>query len=70
MKETMKYEEAMNELERIVADMENEDADVDSLTKQLKRAQELIKFCRTRLTKTNTEIKRLLAEGKEQTQDH
>lgn len=59
----MKYEEAMSELERIVTRMEREDADVDTLTSQLKRAQQLIAFCRARLTQTDDEIKRLLADG-------
>ncbi len=62
MKET-KYEEALAELQNIVHKMENDELDIDSMTEQLKRAQELIKFCKDKLTKTDEEIKKILATG-------
>ena len=42
--------------------MENDELDVDQMSVQLKRAQELIKFCKEKLTKTDEEIKKILAE--------
>lgn len=60
MKNDMKYEDAMRELERIVARMENEEPDIDSLGEQLRRAQQLIKLCKAKLTKTDKEIKDIL----------
>lgn len=67
MKDDMKYEDAMRELERIVARMENEEPDIDSLGEQLRRAQQLIKLCKAKLTKTDKEIKDILERdgGKE-----
>lgn len=67
MKNDMKYEEAMRELERIVARMENEEPDIDSLGEQLRRAQQMIKLCKAKLTKTDKEIKDILESdgGKE-----
>lgn len=67
MKDDMKYEEAMRELERVVARMENEEPDIDSLGEQLRRAQQLIKLCKAKLTKTDKEIKDILESdgGKE-----
>ena len=67
MKDDMKYEEAMRELERIVARMENEEPDIDSLGEQLRRAQQLIKLCKAKLTKTDKEVKDILESdgGKE-----
>ena len=56
----MKYEEALAELEQIVSKMENNEVGIDEMTTQLKRAQELIKLCRDRLTKTDEEIKKIL----------
>ena len=56
------YEKAMAELQSIVTKMENDELDVDQLSEQLKRAQELIKFCKDKLTKTDEEIKKILAE--------
>lgn len=63
MSNDMKYEEAMRELERIVAHMENDEPDIDSLGEQLRRAQQLIKMCKAKLTKADKEIKEILADG-------
>ncbi|MDO4311273.1 MAG: exodeoxyribonuclease VII small subunit [Prevotella sp.] len=61
MKKTLKYEEAVRELEQIVRRMENDELDIDTLGEQLKTAQELIKLCNDKLTKTDSEIKKILA---------
>jgi exodeoxyribonuclease VII small subunit len=61
MKKTLKYEEAVRELELIVRRMENDELDIDTLGEQLKTAQELIKLCNDKLTKTDSEIKKILA---------
>lgn len=62
MKKNMKYEDAVRELEQIVRRMENDELDIDSLGEQLKTAQELIKYCKDKLTKTDAEIKKILGE--------
>ena len=62
MKEEMKYEAAMAELQSIVRKMENDELDIDQMTEQLKRAQQLIKLCKDKLTKTDAEIKKTLTE--------
>ncbi len=62
MKETMRYEDAVHQLEQIVEKMEAGELDIDELSKNLKTAQRLIKLCRDRLTKTDEEIKKILAE--------
>ena len=64
MKEEMKYEEAMRQLEEIVRKMENNELDIDQLSEQLKTAQRLIKLCKDRLTKTDEEIKKILEDDK------
>lgn len=56
----MKYEEAMRQLQEIVRKMENDELDIDQMSDQLKKAQELIKNCRDKLTKTDEEIQKLL----------
>jgi exodeoxyribonuclease VII small subunit len=60
MKEEIKYEAAMAELQAIVRKMENDELDIDQMAEQLKRAQELIKLCKDKLTKTDAEIKKIL----------
>ena len=62
MKQEQKYEAAFAELQTIVRKMENDELDIDEMSEQLKRAQELIKFCNDKLTKTDEEIKKILAE--------
>ncbi len=56
----LKYEAAMAELQAIVRKMENDELDIDQMAEQLKRAQELIKLCKDKLTKTDAEIKKIL----------
>ena len=53
MKQEQKYEAAFAELQSIVRKMENDELDIDQMSEQLKRAQELIKFCKNKLTKTD-----------------
>lgn len=64
MPKEMKYEDAVRQLEEIVAKMENNELDVDSLSQQLKTAQKLIKMCRDKLTKTDADIRRILDDSK------
>ena len=42
MPDKINYESAVKELEEIVRKMENDQLDIDSLTEQLKRAQQLV----------------------------
>lgn len=65
MEKAMKYEKAVVELEQIVAKMESGELDLDALTTQLKRAQQLIKLCNDRLTKTDEEIQKILGGDKQ-----
>lgn len=60
-REKLSYAEAMNELESIVERVEQNAMDIDDLTERLKRAQELVKFCRERLLKTEEEVKSILS---------
>ena len=56
----MKYNEALQEIQRIVMDLEQNPTDIEILTEKLERAQELIKLCKDKLTKTDEEIQKLL----------
>lgn len=60
MEKELKYEQAYAELQAIVRKMENDELDIDQMSDQLKKAQELIKICRDKLTKTDEEIQKLL----------
>ncbi len=59
-KQEMKYEEAVRQLETIVDKLESNELGIDELSTELKKAQQLIKLCKEKLTKTDDEIKKLL----------
>lgn len=62
MKEEQKYEEALTQLESIVRKMEAGEFDIDELAVQLKTAQQLIKFCKDKLSKTEEELRKIQDE--------
>ena len=62
MEKTGKYEDAMNELEEIVHKLETDELNIDDISEKLKRAQQLIKLCTDKLTKTEVKIKKILEE--------
>lgn len=61
-KTTTTYNEAVAELEAILAKMESNECDIDSLSQLTARALELLKFCKERLLKTDSEIEKCLSE--------
>ena len=64
MKKAPNYEEAVSQLEEIVKKMESGELDIDMMSTELKNAQQLIKHCKDKLTKTDEEIKKILESGK------
>ncbi|HOJ39629.1 MAG TPA: exodeoxyribonuclease VII small subunit [bacterium] len=63
--EKMNYRQALEELQQILEEIENQQVDVDVLAERVKRAAFLIKWCQARLRKTETEVKKVLAEMEE-----
>lgn len=57
------YAEAFDELRTIIESMQNDKCDIDRLAEMTKRASALIAECRNRLTATNEEIRKILAES-------
>jgi exodeoxyribonuclease VII small subunit len=53
------YKDAINEIESIVEEIENETVDIDVLAEKVKRATYLIKYCKGKLKKTDAEIKKV-----------
>lgn len=56
----MTYTKAMQELDGIVAKMQSENCDIDSLSAYTKRAAELIKYCKEKLFTTDEEVKKCI----------
>lgn len=59
------YTQAMQQLEEIVAHMQDPNCDIDLLRDYTRQALTLLKFCKTSLTQTDEELKKLLAEWEE-----
>ena len=58
----MTYTQAVTELEEILRMMQSENCDIDQLTAYTRRATELLKDCRSRLTATDEELRSILAD--------
>lgn len=56
------YTKAFHELQEIVHEIENGEVSVDVLSKKVKRAAELIKICKSKLTATEEDVSRILKE--------
>lgn len=56
----MNYKHARKELDQIIAEIESGDADIDLLSAKIKRAGELIKFCRNKLRETEKDVENIL----------
>ncbi len=62
MSEKIKYQEAFEELQQIVGDIEEGEISVDELSEKVKRAAQLIKICKTKLTQTEANVDQILKE--------
>ena len=60
--ESLTYSQAMQELESIVQGLERDQQDIDTLSQRLKRANELLAFCRGRLVEVSDKVKQTLEE--------
>jgi len=61
-KKTLTYQTAVEELENILAKMESNDLQIDQLSSQVKRASELIAFCKTKLKATEEDVEKILSK--------
>ena len=59
-KEELSYDKAFEELQQIVRDMEEGEIGVDELSVKVKRASELIKSCKTKLSSTEEGVSKIL----------
>ncbi|MEN9742301.1 MAG: exodeoxyribonuclease small subunit [Bacteroidota bacterium] len=59
------YTQAFDELQRIVAEMERGDIGIDELSNNVKRASELIQYCRNKLKTTELDVAEILKQLEE-----
>ena len=60
----MTYEEAMSQLEKLARQAEDGTLPIDQLAAKLKDAQQLLQFCRLKLTAAEEEVQKLLNVSK------
>jgi exodeoxyribonuclease VII small subunit len=56
------YVEALAELERILDELDGDEVDVDVLGARVKRAAELLRLCRDRISGARFEVEQVVAE--------
>lgn len=62
MNSELNYTSAFKELQQIVSDMEDGEITVDELSVKVKRASELIKLCKEKLSSTEENVSQILKE--------
>jgi exodeoxyribonuclease VII small subunit len=65
MEKQVSYSEAISELELIVTEIEQGEITIDTLSEKVKRAAELIKVCKNKLSSTEDDVNKILGEIKE-----
>ena len=56
MKDTLTYDLPYSKVEKLVDQIENDDIQLDTLTDKVKEANDLIKFCESKLRITKNEV--------------
>lgn len=59
------YAKAIERLNEIMQQMEDEQLDIDSLTDTIKEAKKLLEFCKQRLYDVDKDIKDIIADDNE-----
>jgi len=59
------FDQAYEELQDIVASLQEEDAGIDSLSSKMKRAKELVEFCRDKLREVEEDIEAIELDDEE-----
>ncbi|HKM12504.1 MAG TPA: exodeoxyribonuclease VII small subunit [Bacteroidales bacterium] len=63
MKEKMSYEEAFTELERLVTGIEDPERDLSGIEKDVKRAMELIQYCKDAIRGEQEKLETIINKG-------
>jgi exodeoxyribonuclease VII small subunit len=66
MENKISYTEAIQELESIVTEIEEGEITIDTLSEKVKRASELIRICKDKLSATEADVNKILGEIKEE----
>lgn len=62
-KQKLTYTKALDEIQKIIYQIENEEFAVDELTEKIKHVTTLINFCKTKLKQTEEDINKMLDDN-------
>lgn len=65
MENKISYTQAIQELEKIVSEIEQGEITIDILSEKVKRASELIRICKEKLTSTEEDVSKILEDLKD-----
>ena len=65
VKTDMTYEAAKTALDKIIRDIQQENVSIDLLADKIKQAQDLTKYCQSKLRNIEMEIKTLIGDEEE-----
>lgn len=60
------FDQAYEELQKIVASLQDDETGIDSLSSKMKRAKELVEFCRDKLREVEEDIEAIEFDDEEQ----
>lgn len=69
MNNQLNYTAAFEELQHIVEEIEDGEISVDELSDKVKRAALLIKICKSKLTETEADVNKILADLENEKED-
>ena len=61
-KKNITYKEAITEVEDIIAEIKNEEPDIDELANKVKRVSELLNICKNKLNKAEKNVNDILED--------
>ncbi len=61
-KKKINYSEAFAEAQAILLEIENNEIDIDTLAEKVKRAAELLKTCKAKLVKTESDLNQIFED--------
>ncbi len=65
----VKYREAVERLDEIIRQLDDEDVDVDELAEQVKEAVELIRLCKLKIDKAELQVKKVVDDFSKEAKD-
>ncbi len=65
MAKKLSYNEAIEEIEQIIAKIENDEYSIDELAEKVKRISFLISYCKEKLRNTEEELDKILKKMQE-----